>query len=104
MIKISPLLILLLLIGCAGNQHELSENSENKLTSFINPPLEGDFVNRQTYHIDPTIENKLEAPNESSFTIPAKSIVNANGEVLNEEITITFDQYQIYPSKKLYLP
>jgi len=93
MIKLSPLFFLLILLGCAGNQLELSENAANQLTSFINPPLEGDFVNRQTYHIDPTIENKLEAPNGSSFTIPAKSIVNANGEILNEEITITFDQY-----------
>ena len=93
MIKYSPFILLLAIIGCAGNQQTLTENSVNTLTSFIEPPLEGDFVNRQEYTINPTQENTLEAPNGSSFKIPANILVDANGKKVTEDVDIQFDQY-----------
>lgn len=93
MIKFIPILFLSVLISCAGNQHEIAENNTADLTSFMEPPLEGDFVNQQKYTIDPTVENKLEAPNGSSFTIPAKILVDANGDAVTGDVDIQFDQY-----------
>ena len=92
MYKYLPLLFLPLFFSCKGNT-EVNNSNNTYTKSIITPPLKGDFINDAIFKIDPTIKNKLETNNGSNFTIPANALVNENGELISQEVTITFNQY-----------
>lgn len=93
MIKYLSIISILVLAGCAGTQTSTENDLQNGLSSVIAPPFQGDFSNSVVFNINPAIENTLETPNGSSFTIPANILVNENGELITDEVTVKFDQY-----------
>ncbi len=73
------------------------KSNETNLTSseinVIAPPLAGEFQNDTLFIIDPSIENWVETPNGSSITVPANSLVDANGNNIEDNVELSFTQY-----------
>lgn len=91
--KIIPLFSLALLFACDGSTPAADGTLNEISSSIIKPLLTGDFTNTAVFDIDPTIENTLETPNGSSFTIPANALVDEKGQIISKPVSITFDQY-----------
>lgn len=92
MYKYLTFLPALFLFACNGD-NPTNSNETATQTSVIQPPLEGDFVNEAVFTIDPTVENNLETNNGSHFTIPANALVDADGNMVADEVEVTFKQY-----------
>lgn len=93
MLKHTPIALALLLFACGGEETSNPNNSATNTQSVIAPPLEGNFSNTSVFTIDPTKENTLSTPNGSHFTIPANALVDTDGKLITEEVTVEFDQY-----------
>jgi hypothetical protein len=77
-------LFMLVLFGCAGNLENAAE------LSVINPPFEGIDVPFSAYRIDPSAESTIETERGTLITIPANAIVDENGALVTEEVTINY--------------
>jgi hypothetical protein len=90
-------LVLIMLVSsfcsCAGNQTTENEDNSSDHLSVINSPLEGDFQNDTIFKLDPTQAATFESPNGSSIEIPANILVDENGELITEEVQLSFTQY-----------
>jgi len=95
MLKFVPLVFIIFAFSCVINESNPGEILATN--TVISPPLEGDFVNDATFEIDPSKENTLETSNGSYFTIPSNSLVDANGNLVKDKVTITFNQYHSIP-------
>ena len=93
MLKHTPIALALLLFACGGEETSNPNNSVTNAQSVIAPPLEGNFSNTSVFTIDPTKENTLSTPNGSHFTIPANALVDKDGKLITEQVTVEFDQY-----------
>ncbi len=93
MLKYTPIAFALLLFACGGEETSNQNKSDANTQSVITPPLEGNFTNTSVFTIDPTKENTLSTPNGSHFTIPANALVDADGKLITEQVTVEFDQY-----------
>jgi len=88
------LLSITLLLSCTNStkNNTLKGNNVN-ITTVINQPFEGDFVNDTIFKVNPKEDNLLKTTNGSSIFIPANCIVNKNGDVENGNVNISFNQY-----------
>lgn len=93
MLKHTPIAFVLFLFACGAEDASSLNDSDNKTSSVIAPPLAGNFANSSIFTIDPTKENTLSTPNGSHFTIPANALVDAAGNLITEQVTVEFDQY-----------
>lgn len=87
--RILYFLVIAVLFSCKNN----ADSDSKTEISVISPPLEGDFVNDTVFEIDPTVANFLQAPNGSSIEIPANAIVDKNGNLIEDKISVHFNQY-----------
>ena len=81
------------LFSCAGTQTNTDENNSNEELSVINSPLKGDFQNDTIFILNPTIAATFESPNGTSIEIPANAIIDADGNLITEEVELSFTQY-----------
>lgn len=78
------ILIIISLFSCNGNLELTAENP------IINPPFEGIDVPFSVYQINPAEENTIETERGTVINIPANAIVDANGDLIKDEVNINY--------------
>lgn len=81
-----------LVFSCTTTSSKFTEK-KSSFISVVQEPFTGDFINDTTFRINPSLHTTLETPNGSSVVIPANALIDENGKLVSENVTITFKQY-----------
>lgn len=91
--KLTLILLVAVFCSCTTQQSNENNHTSNEQISAISPPLKGDFQNDTIFILNPTKATTFESPNGSSINIPANAIVDENGNLVTENVKLSFTQY-----------